>query len=258
MNRFQISAQECRGLPGLPTFCRSISTIKHSPRSLGQRPWDVVPKGGAPEDLQSLEPAQVVQRWWTGQSACARSPRLLITLLPLLQPFLPSDSHSTSTESPLSQALPRGSFSAHPRQACSIPSTPALPGHPHLSAPSPHQSQLLPPSDIRLPSPSPPCTGTLRRGRPARGTWSFSCRQRRGRACVQAVPRRRKQTLPGEQHQRTPEDRAGGGHSPGVRRGRDWGGMREKAERESGDGEARRRRSKGRADGYMWAREGGS
>lgn len=104
-----------------------------------------------------------------------------------------------------------------PRQACSIPSTPALLDHPHLSAPSPHQSQLHPSSpDIRLPSPSPPCTGTLRRGRPARGTWGFSCRQRRGRACVQAAPRRRKQTLSGEQHQRSPEDRAGGGHSPGC------------------------------------------
>lgn len=146
------------------------------------------PKEEPQEDLQPLESAQVAQQWWTGRNACARSPRLLITLLPLLRPFLPSDSHSTSTESPLFQALPRGSFSAHPQQACSVAFTPALPDHLHLSAPSPHQSQLLPPSpDIRPPSPFPPCTGTqrapitLRRGGPAHGDWSFLCRQRRGR-----------------------------------------------------------------------------
>lgn len=34
------------GLPGLPTFCRSVSMIKLSPCSLAQRLWDVVPKGG--------------------------------------------------------------------------------------------------------------------------------------------------------------------------------------------------------------------
>lgn len=55
------------------------------------------------------------------------------------------------------------------------------------------------------------------------------------------------------------EDRAGGGHSPGVwrGRGRDMRGGDQRESRESGDGEARRRRI-GRADGYMWAREGGS
>lgn len=48
MDRFQIFAQERQGLPGLLTFCRSVNTIKLSPCSLGQRPWDVVPKGGTP------------------------------------------------------------------------------------------------------------------------------------------------------------------------------------------------------------------
>lgn len=131
----------CPGTLGPPWAANFLQKHQHSQALSLLSGTEALGCGAQREELQEdlQESAQVVQKWWTGRSACARSPRLLVTLLALLQPFLPSESHSRSTESPLSQALPRGSFSAHPLAGLLHPIHPCPPRSPaslHSLSPS--------------------------------------------------------------------------------------------------------------------------